>query len=127
VERPVSEIVNPPDLPPPRGFSHAVKAGTTIYLAGQIGGGETFAEQFDNALENLLTALTAAGGQPGQLVSLQLYVTDVAEYRDAAPELSLIWRTHFDRHYPAMGLFGVTGLADPAAKVEVMGIAVIDG
>jgi enamine deaminase RidA (YjgF/YER057c/UK114 family) len=127
VERPVSDIVNSPDLPPPRGFSHAVKAGNTIYLAGQIGGGQTFAEQFDNALENLLTALTSAGGEPGHLVSLQLFVTDVAEYRESAPELSPIWREHFGRHYPAMGLFGVTGLADPAAKVEVMGIAVIDG
>jgi enamine deaminase RidA (YjgF/YER057c/UK114 family) len=123
----VSEIVNPPDLPAPRGFSHAVKSGHTIYLAGQIGAGETFAEQFDNALESLLTALTGAGGEPGHLVSLQLFVTDVAEYRESAPELSPIWRKHFGRHYPAMGLFGVTGLADPAAKVEVMGIAVIDG
>jgi enamine deaminase RidA (YjgF/YER057c/UK114 family) len=127
VERPVSEIVNPPDLPPPRGFSHGVKAGNTIYLAGQIGGGETFAEQFDNALENLLTVLTSTGGEPGHLVSMQLFVTDVVEYRESAPELSPIWRKHFGRHYPAMGLFGVTGLADPAAKVEVMGIAVIDG
>ena len=58
----MSEIVNPPDLPPPRGFSHAVRAGNAIYLAGQIGGGETFAQQFDSALENLLTAVTSAGG-----------------------------------------------------------------
>jgi len=123
----VSEIVNPPDLPPPRGFSHAVKTGTTIYLAGQIGDGDAFAEQFDAALTDLLTALTGAGGEPGHLVSLQLFVTDVAEYRASAPELGPIWRKHFGRHYPAMGLFGVTGLADPAAKVEVMGIAVIDG
>jgi enamine deaminase RidA (YjgF/YER057c/UK114 family) len=127
MERPVSEIVNPPDLPPPRGFSHAVKAGNTIYLAGQIGVGETFAEQFDGALEHLLTALAGAGAEPGHLVSLQLFVTDVAEYRESAAELSPIWRKHFGRHYPAMGLFGVTALADPAARVEVMGIAVIDG
>jgi enamine deaminase RidA (YjgF/YER057c/UK114 family) len=121
----MSEIVNPPNLPPPRGFSHAVKAGSTIYLAGQIGDGATFEEQFDNALGNLVTALSAAGGEPAHLVSLQVYVTDVAEYREATPALGPLWRKHFGRHYPAMGLFGVTGLVDPAAKVEVMGIAVI--
>jgi enamine deaminase RidA (YjgF/YER057c/UK114 family) len=36
-----------------------------------------------------------------------------------------VWRERFGRHYPAMGLFGVTELVDPAAKVELMGIAVL--
>ncbi len=36
-----------------------------------------------------------------------------------------MWRTRFGRHYPAMGLFGVTGLAVPEAVVELMGIAVV--
>jgi enamine deaminase RidA (YjgF/YER057c/UK114 family) len=125
VERPVNEIFNAPELPQPRGFSHAVKAGNTIYLAGQIGDGETFEEQFDNALGNLMTALRGAGGEPAHLASLQVFVTDVQEYREATPALGPIWRKHFDRYYPAMGLFGVTGLALPEAKVEVMGIAVI--
>ena len=121
----MKEIVNPPTLPPPRGFSHAVRAGNTIYLAGQIGTGETFGAQFDHALDDLIAALTAAGGAPADLVWLQVFVTDVAEYRESAGQLTPVWRKHFDRHYPAMGLFGVTALVDPAAKVEVMGIAVI--
>ena len=121
----MNEIVNSPDLPPPRGFSHAVRAGNTIYLAGQIGGGKTLAEQFDGAAANLVTALTAAGGNPDDLVSLQVFVTDVAEYRKSAAELGPVWRKHFGRRYPAMGLFGVTGLAVAEAKVELMGIAVI--
>jgi enamine deaminase RidA (YjgF/YER057c/UK114 family) len=121
----MNEIFNSPELPPPRGFSHAVRAGNTVYLAGQIGNGETFAEQFDDAGGNLVKALTAAGGKPDDLVSLHVFVTDVAEYRNAAAELGPVWRKHFGRRYPAMGLFGVTGLAVPEAKVELMGIAVI--
>ena len=39
-------IVNPPELPAPSGFSHAILAGNTVYLAGQIGEGETIVEQF---------------------------------------------------------------------------------
>jgi enamine deaminase RidA (YjgF/YER057c/UK114 family) len=119
----MSRIVNPPELPDPRGFSHAVVAGVTIYLAGQIGEGETLAEQFDAAAANLITALEAAGGKPEHLVSLQIFVTDVAEYRDSLMPLGRAWRKHFGRHYPAMGLFGVTALAVPEAKVELMGIA----
>ncbi len=121
-------IVNADDLPRPSGFSHAVVApagGGTVYLAGQIGGGETIAEQFGDAAANLLTALRATGGNPEDLVSLQVFVTDVGAYKDSLAELGLEWRKHFGRHYPAMGLFGVTELFEPTAMVELMGIAVL--
>ena len=122
----MSELFNPPELPRPSGFSHAVRAGSTVYLAGQIGAGETITAQFDQALGNLLTALRAAGGEPHDLVSLQLFVTDVPAYKAALGELGTVWREHFGRHYPAMGLFGVTELFEPSALVEVMGVAVIE-
>ncbi len=114
----------PAGAPAPSGFSHAVVAGDAIYLAGQIGEGETIAEQFDSAAGNLLTALRAAGGKPEDLVSLQVFVTDVDEYKSELIGLGRAWRKHFGRHYPAMGLFGVSALFEPTAKVELMGIAV---
>ena len=120
-------IVNPPDLPQPSGFSHAVVSGNTVYLAGQIAAGETLVEQFDGAAGGLVTALAGAGANPDDLVWLQVFVTDVAEYRDSLPALGQVWRKYFGRHYPAMGMFGVTGLFDPEAKVELMGIAVKQG
>jgi enamine deaminase RidA (YjgF/YER057c/UK114 family) len=130
---PVIERINAPELPPPVGFSHAVKAGDTVYLAGQVAQapngtvtGATIAEQFDVAAGNLMTALRAAGGGPEDLVSLQVFVTAVAEYKASLRELGEVWRKHFGRRYPAMGLFGVTELFDPAAKVELMGVAVIE-
>jgi enamine deaminase RidA (YjgF/YER057c/UK114 family) len=122
----VSELINPDGLPRPSGFSHAVKAGNTVYLAGQIGTGETLAEQFDGAAAALVTALRAAGGGPDDLVSLQVFVTDVAGYRESLPGLGRVWRKHFGQRYPAMGLFGVTALAVPEAMIELMGVAVID-
>jgi enamine deaminase RidA (YjgF/YER057c/UK114 family) len=122
----VNEIINPPELGAPTGFSHAVRAGTTVYLAGQTGKGQDLAEQFADALSRLLTALRAAGGDPDDLVSLQVFVTDVPAYRGAVKELGQIWRRHCGRHYPAMGLFGVTELFEPEALVELMGVAVID-
>jgi enamine deaminase RidA (YjgF/YER057c/UK114 family) len=120
-------IVNPPELGPPRGFSHAVVAGPgdTVYLAGQIGAGETLEEQFDAALANLIAALEASGGDIEDLVSLQVFVTDVAAYRARLAQLGEAWRRRCGRHYPAMGLFGVTELFDPDALVEVMGVAVL--
>ena len=128
----MSESVNAPELGKPVGFSHAVRAGDIVYLGGQIAStldapvtGETMADQFDQAAANLITALRAAGGEPDDLVSLQIFVTSVDEYRDALAELGGVWRKHFGRRYPAMGLFGVTRLFEPEAKVELMGVAVL--
>jgi enamine deaminase RidA (YjgF/YER057c/UK114 family) len=119
-------IVNAPELGEPSGFSHAViAAGRTVHLAGQIGAGATIAEQFDSAAANMLVALRAAGGEPENLVSLQIFVTDVPGYKASMREIGHAWRKHFGRHYPAMGLFGVTDLFEPEAQVELMGVAVL--
>jgi len=119
-------IVNAPELGEPSGFSHAVVAsGRTVHLAGQIGAGTTIAEQFDSAAANMLVALRAADGEPESLVSLQIFVTDVAGYKASTREIGQAWRKHFGRHYPAMGLFGVTELFEPEARVELMGVAVL--
>lgn len=132
MERAVSELINSPDLAAPVGFSHAVRAGDTVYLAGQTAQaadgtivGESLVEQFDIAAGNLVRALRAAGGEPEDLVSLQVFVTAVAEYKESLMALGKVWRRHFGRRYPAMGLFGVTELFDAAAKVELMGVAVL--
>lgn len=125
MERPV--IVNPPELPVPVGFSHAVVAGGAVYLGGQTGEGNTVVEQFDSAAGKILAALRAAGGEPDQLVSLVVYTTAIEEYRASLRELGEAWRRHFGRRYPAMALLGVTALMEPDSKVELMGIAVLDG
>lgn len=118
-------IVNPPELPEPVGYAHAVVAGGAVYLGGQIGEGATVVEQFDSAAAKVVTALRAAGGEPEHLVSLVVYTTEIEEYRAATGELGEVWRRHFGRRYPAMALVGVAALFDPAARVELMGVAVI--
>jgi enamine deaminase RidA (YjgF/YER057c/UK114 family) len=124
VERPV--IVNPPELPEPVGFAHAVVAGGVVYLGGQTGEGETLVAQFDSAAGRLVTALRAAGGEPDQLVSLVVYTTEIDEYRASTGELGEVWRRHFGKRYPAMALIGVSALFEPEARVELMGLAALD-
>ncbi len=128
------EFFNPESLGPPTGFSHAVLAapGRVAFLAGQIVSGSPeslatmdIAEQFAGAAQCLATALEEAGGRREDLMWLQIFVTDVAAYHSSLKELGGAWREVFGRHFPAMGLFGVTGLFVPEAKVELMGIAVI--
>ena len=120
-------IVNPPELPDPVGYAHAVAAGPgrTIYLGGQVGEGATLVEQFDSAAGRIVAALRAAGGEPDDLVSLVVYTTEVEEYRASTHELGEVWRNHFGRRYPALALVGVAALFDPAARVELTGVAVV--
>src|SRR2546426_73547 len=81
--------------------------------------------ELDAACANVATALGAAGGEPEDLVSMQIFVTEIDEYTSRREEVGAAWRRHFGPHYPAAGLFGVTRLVDPAAKVELMAIAVV--
>jgi enamine deaminase RidA (YjgF/YER057c/UK114 family) len=123
------EIVTAPELAAPVGFAHAVVAapGRVVCLGGQTGAGATLVEQFDDAAGNVVAALRAARCAPDDLVSMQVFVTDVDEYKAVLPELGAVWRRHFGRRYPAMGLFGVTRLFDEQAKVELMAVAVRPG
>ena len=120
-------IVNPPELPEPSGYAHAVVAapGRTVYLGGQTGAGKTVAEQFDAAAAALVASLRAAGGEPDDLVSLVIFTTDMSEYRASLRELGEVWRRHFGRRYPAMALIGASSLFEPDARVELMGVAVV--
>ncbi len=128
------EIVAVPELIEPVGFSHAIVSGPgrTVYVAGQTAHGKdgtvqgaSLIEQFDAAAGNVVATLRAAGAEPGQLTSMIMYVTDVAEYRASLRELLPVWRKRFGRYYPAAALIGVSELVDPAAKVELVCTAVI--
>ncbi|MBT2400659.1 RidA family protein [Streptomyces sp. ISL-100] len=126
--------VNPAELSPPTGFSHAVTAtgSRLVFLAGQTSldtegkvVGDTLPAQFEKALSNLLTALHAAGGAVGDLARVTVYATDVADYRAHAPELGRIWSRLAGRDYPAMAVIGAVRLWDEQAMVELDGVAVL--
>ncbi|GAB2868295.1 RidA family protein [Streptomyces deserti] len=129
-----AERLNPPDLSPPAGFSHAVVAtgSRVVFLAGQTAldtdgkvVGDTLPEQFERALANLLTALRATGGAPADLARVTVYATDVAAYRTHVREIGRVWRELAGRDYPAMAVVEVVRLWDEKAMVELDGFAVL--
>ena len=128
------ERINPAELGAPSGFSHAVSVTSSrlVFLAGQLGTGRDgtivsggVVPQFEQALTNLLTALAAAGGGPGNLVSLTIYIVDVEDYRAHGREIGAAWRRLAGTDYPAMAGVGVTRLWVPGALVEIQGIAAV--
>lgn len=124
--------INPAALPVPRGYSHGTLSGNTLYLGGQtaldkdmqiVEGG--IVEQFRQAFSNVLTTLAEAGGRPPDLVSLTIYLTDIADYQAHGQEIGKVWRELAGPSYPAMAGIGTTELWQPEALIEIVGIAVI--
>ena len=130
----MKDRINPPGLAEPAGFTHAVRSTgtTTVYLAGQTAldqagaiVGDGVVAQFEQALGNLLTALSAAGGAPEDLVTLTVYIVDMDDYKANAREIGRVWKRLVGSDYPAMAGIGVQRLWDVEALVEVQGIAVL--
>jgi len=129
------ERFNPDGLARPSGFCHAIRASgrTTIWLAGQTAldehgriVGKNVVEQFERALANLVVALRAAGGQPGDLTSLTIYIVDMDDYRTRAREIGAVWRRIAGTEYPATAAIGVSRLWDVEALVELQGVAAVE-
>ncbi len=128
------KLINPKSLGIPSGYSNGLLAdpGRLLFIAGQIAWDEghkivsdDFVEQFDKALENVMTVLNEAGGEPSNIARVVIYVTDKIEYLRRTREVAERYRKHMGKHYPAMVLVQVAGLLDDAAKVEIEGMAVL--
>ena len=124
--------VNPDELAPARGFSHATVAGGTVWIGGQIGSDATgkivepddIVAQYARAIQNVALALRAAGCEPEDAVKLTYYVTDIQAYRDNRSALGAAYRQFFRSDYPASTLVEVHSLVDPDALIEIDAVAV---
>src|SRR5437764_2873058 len=107
-------IINAPSLPTPRGFSHGILTvgGRLLFLAGQPGvdaSGKVVAPgdlvaQFAQAIANLKTVVESAGGAPGDIVKLTIYVLHKHDYQNNLKAIGEAYRAVFGRYYPAMTL-----------------------
>ena len=127
-------VLQPPGWAKPRGFSNgiAVKGGTAVYIAGQVGWtgsgawqATDFAGQFRQALRNVLDVLAQARGRPEHIVRLTWYVVDRAEYLAGLKAVGDAYRDLMGRHYPAMSVVQVSGLVEARARLEIEATAVI--
>jgi enamine deaminase RidA (YjgF/YER057c/UK114 family) len=125
--------INPPELPRPRGFSHAVAGtGTFVFVSGQIATDHTgkvttvgLLLQARQALWNVRTVLAEAGGAPEHIAQMTWYVLDVDLHRARLKELGAVYREIMGSHYPAMVLVEVSGLVELAAVVEISATAIL--
>jgi 2-iminobutanoate/2-iminopropanoate deaminase len=117
--------INPPGTAEGLPFSNGILVGNTLYVAGQEGldngkvrpggiGPETQA-----ALENIKKIVTAAGLEMADVVSVTVYIADLAEFG----EMNKVYKTFFPEPRPARATVQVAALVGHA-RVEISAIAV---
>ena len=118
------ERANPATLADMSGYSHVVKDGTTVYVAGQLArnsDGETIGEgsfeaQAEQCFKNVQEALESAGSNMSSILKMNVFMTqreDIPVYREI--------KTRFvpDNAQPVSTLILCSGLADPVFRTEV--------
>src|SRR5699024_10916472 len=121
-------------IPPcgPPAFPTRRSSDLRVYLGGQtaldknmniVEGG--IVAQFERAFSNVLTTLAEAGGQPQDLVSVTIYLTDVDDYLANGREIGKLWRSMAGSDYPALAGIGVSRLWQKEALIEIQGVAEI--
>ena len=124
-------IIKPTQLgdPTARAYSHGVRVGNLLFLAGQTGTDPNrgmvagdFEAQTRQTFANLQTVLEAAGGSLDNLVTMTVFITDM-RYGDQFVRLR---GEVLKRDFPASALIGVSQLAPPNGLIEIQAIAALD-
>jgi len=99
-------------------YSQAVAVGETVWLSGQIpldpatmqlvgdASPEGMALQIHQVFRNLSAVAQAAGGSLGDVVKLNLFLTDLAHFA----KVNEIMAQYFEAPYPARAAVGVASL-----------------
>jgi 2-iminobutanoate/2-iminopropanoate deaminase len=120
------QVINPPNARPGV-LSTAVKIGDLIYLSGALGtkpGGGGLADggiagQTRQALENVKSSVTLAGGTMADIVKCTVFLTDVKDFGG----MNQFYREFFPTEPPARTTVAVAGLVVPGAVIEIECIA----
>ena len=128
-------IINPPSLAQPRGFSHGVlvTGGRLLFLAGQTGSDSEgrivapgdLAAQYEQALRNLKTVVETAGGKMQDIVKINIFVRDRDDYLAHLKPLGRAHQSFFGAYYPATALFEISRFFQDEALIEIEGLAVL--
>jgi 2-iminobutanoate/2-iminopropanoate deaminase len=116
------KIVTPKDFPAGRPFSAGILAGDTLYVAGQTGADfktgkvpDDFDAEVRQCLNNIGSILQAGGMDFSDVVSVQVYLTDI----DLFQKMNAVYLQFFKEPRPTRTTVGVARLAGAGAHVEI--------
>lgn len=121
------QMLQPPGWKRPNGYSNGIVAkGRMVFVAGQVGWDEQEVFRTDDlvgqvrqALTNIVAILAEAGAKPSDIVRMNWYLGDDAEYNARLAEIGAVYRELIGRNFPAMTALKVAGFVEDGAKVEI--------
>jgi len=116
------KVIAPPEFAKGAPYSPGILVDGTLYISGLVGQDlktkefpATFEEEVKTTLNNVGLVLKAAGMDFKDVVSVQVYLTDI----DLFARMNAVYTTFFSEPRPARTTVGVTKLAAAAAKIEI--------
>lgn len=103
-------------------MSNAVIHNNTVYLAGQVGEGETVTEQTKDVLREVDEALASAGTDKSKILQAIIWLSDMSTFA----EMNAVWDAWVDPANTPARATGEAKLAAPKYKVEIIVTAAID-
>jgi 2-iminobutanoate/2-iminopropanoate deaminase len=122
------ERISPPGVPAPRGpYSPAVRAGDSIYVAGQVPidpatNQPTLGDirrETRQVLNNVKRILEGCGASLADVVRTTVYLTDVKDFA----AMNEVYAEYFGEAKPARTTIAVAALPLAGAKLEIDAIA----
>jgi reactive intermediate/imine deaminase len=115
------KVVAPKDFPAGRPYSAGIQVGDTLYVSGQTGNDaktgrvpENFEDEVRQTLANVEAILKAGGYGFGDVVAVQVYLTDM----DLFQRMNAVYITAFKEPRPTRTTVGVAKLVG-TAKIEI--------
>lgn len=117
---------------PPEPYSHAIRCGDTLYIAGQVALDERNEivgigdprRQAEQVWQNIGLAVAAAGATLADVVKITVFLKDV---RHAAAEISVRERLFEPGRFPICTLVQVANLGLPELLMEIDAVAALSG
>ncbi|WP_396656066.1 RidA family protein [Microbacterium sp.] len=117
-------------LAPPGPYSQVAQVGDLVFVAGQVGAdrddvlaGPGVAEQCDQALRNIRTALESVGLGLANVVKVTIFVPYADDLDELVAHMDRVFPDFFPEGFPASTLVLVQRLFDPALKIEIEAVA----
>lgn len=124
----LKKIINTAKAPKAIGpYNQAVKAGSTLYVSGQLGldpktmefVGSDVESQSEQVFKNMDAILSEAGMTFANVVKTTVLLSDINDFA----KVNVVYQRYFKEPYPARAAYAVANLPK-LAKVEVEAIAV---
>ena len=102
-------------------MSKIVKHNGVAYLCGQVGEGETVAEQTADCLSRVDALLTEAGSDRAHMLQAVIWLADMADFA----EMNAVWDAWVPQGHAPARACGEAKLAREALKVEIIVTAAV--